>query len=375
MAWTKRIEKRAKRFGVWALRFLFRPEELQKADFDRDRVHKILIVRLDHRIGNLVLITPLLGAIRAAFPEGHVSLLVGERFSELLSESPDLDELIVLRDRNVFAHPIRFFRFLHRLRKRAFDLAIDASSMHAFSFTHGYFTHATHAPFRVGYDRKDSDLFLNLRVPCPEEVRHEADIHLNLFRYLVDEIIEPPMRIPVSEMDRRRALQVFTNRGIGEHEFVVGMHLGGRRGKRWLVERFAALADRLRSEFGVRVVVLWGPDEERVIRLFRAEAHTDPILIAPNSVEHLSALIERCHVLICGDTGPMHLAVALDVPTIAIFLVKDFRRFGPRGPSHRIVFDPEGKVGVENVLFAFRDMMKQSSMETGGEENRETRKA
>ena len=227
----------------------------------------------------------------------------------------------------------------------------------------------------MGYDRKDSDLFLNLRVPCPEEVRHEADIHLNLLRYLVDEIIEPPMRIPVSEMDRRRALQVFTNRGIGEHEFVVGMHLGGRRGKRWLVGRFAALADRLRSEFGVRVVVLWGPDEERVIRLFRAEAHTDPILIAPNSVEHLSALIERCHVFICGDTGPMHLAVALDVPTIAIFLVKDFRRFGPRGPSHRIVFDPEGKVGVENVLFAFRDMMKQSSMETGGEENRETRKA
>ncbi len=365
MAWTKRIEKRAKRFGVWALRFFFRPEELQKADFDRDRVHKILIVRLDHRIGNLVLITPLLGAIRAAFPEGHVSLLVGERFAELLSENPDIDERIVLRDRNVFAHPIRFFRFLHRLRKRAFDLTIDASSAHAFSFTHGYFTHATHAPFRVGYDRNDSDLFLNLRVPRPKEVLHEADLHLNLLRYLVDEIIEPPMHISVSGMDRRRALQVFTNRGIGEHEFVVGMHLGGRRGKRWLVGRFAALADRLRSEFGVRVVVLWGPNEEQVIRLFRAEAHTDPVLIAPNSAEHLSALIERCHVFICGDTGPMHMAVALDVPTIAIFFVEDYRRFGPRGPSHRIVFDPGGKVKVEDVLFAFGDMMKQSSAEGG----------
>jgi ADP-heptose:LPS heptosyltransferase len=371
MAWTKRIEKMGKRFGVWTLRFFFRPEELQKEDFDRDRVRKILIVRLDHRIGNLVLITPLLGAIRAAFPEGHVSLLVGERFAELLSESPDIDERIVLRDRNVLAHPIRFFRFLHRLRTRAFDLAIDASSMHAFSFIHGYFTHATHAPFRVGYDRKDSDLFLNLRVPRPKEVLHEADLHLNLLRYLVDEIIEPPMRIPVSEMDRRRALQVFTNRGIGEHEFVVGMHLGGRRENRWLVGRFAALADRLRSQFGVRVVVLWGPDEEQVIRLFRAETHTDPVLIAPNTVEHLSALIERCHVFICGDTGPMHMAVALNVPTIAIFLVADYRRFGPRGPSHRIVFDPERKIEVEDVVFAFGDIMKQSSMEARSEENGE----
>ncbi|MFH1008085.1 MAG: glycosyltransferase family 9 protein [Candidatus Latescibacterota bacterium] len=374
MAWTKRLEKIGKRLGVWVLKVLYRPEGLEKEDFDRERVQKILIVRLDDRIGNLVLITPLIRAVKAAFPEGHLALLAGARFAELLSKSPDIDELIVLEDRNVFAHPIRFFRFLHHLRTRAFDLALDASSMHGFSFTHGYFTHATHAPFRVGYDRKDSGLFLNLRVPPLEEVMHETELHLNLLRYLVADVADTPMRLCVSQMDRRRALGVFTNRGIGEDEFVGGMHLGGRRGKRWLVGRFAALADRLRSEFGVRVVVLCGPDEEQAIRLFDAEVHSAPIVIAPSSVGHLAALIERCHVFISGDTGPMHMAVALEVPTIAIFKVNDYCRYGPRGESHRIVYDPEGKVGVEDVLFAFRDMMKQWRVEVGGEERKEQRK-
>ena len=363
MAWTKCIEKMGKRLGVWVLKLFFRREDLRREDFDRDRVKKILVVRQDNRIGNLVLITPLLRAIKAAFPESHLALLVGKRFSELLSGSPDVDEQIVVREKNCFAHPIRFLRFLHGLKKQDFDLAIDASSMHAFSFTHGYFTHATHAPFRVGYDRKDSDLFLNLRVPRPEGTHHEVDLHLNLLRYLVDDVTEPMMRIPVSDADRRRAFQVFTNRGIGAHELVVGMHLGGRRGKQWLVSRFADLTDRVRAKFGARVVVLWGPDEERAVRLFRAEVHSDPIVIAPTSIGSLAALIERCHVFVCGDTGPMHMAVALDVPTIAIFSVEDYRRYGPRGVHHRIVFDPEGKVEVEDVLLAFEDLLEQLSRE------------
>ena len=109
MAWTKHIEKMGKRLGIWVLRLFFRREHLRREDFDRDRVGKILVVRQDHRIGNLVLITPLLSAIKAAFPEGHLSLLVGERFSELLSKSPDIDEQIVIREKNCCAHPIRFF--------------------------------------------------------------------------------------------------------------------------------------------------------------------------------------------------------------------------------------------------------------------------
>ena len=108
-------------------------------------------------------------------------------------------------------------------------------------------------------------------------------------------------------------------------------------------------------------MVLWGPDEERAIRLFRAEVHSDPIVIAPTSIGNLAALIERCHVFICGDTGPMHMAVAWDVPTIALFLVEDYRLYGPRGDRHRIVFDPEGKVEVEDVLLAFEDLMEQLS--------------
>ena len=373
MAWTKRIEKMGKRLGIWVLRLFLRREDLGREDFDRGQVKRILVVRQDNRIGNLVLITPLLGAIKVAFPEGHLSLLVGKRFSELLSKSPDIDEQIVVPEKNCFTHPIRFLRFLHGLKARGFDLAIDASPMHAFSFTNGYFTHATHAPFRVGYERKDSDLFLNLRVPRPNGEQHEVDLHLNLLRYLVDDVTEPMMRIPVSDADRRWALQIFTNRGIGEHEVVVGMHLGGRRGKRWLVSRFADLTDRLKSEFGARVVVLWGPDEERAIRLFRAEVHSDPTVIAPTSTGSLAALIERCHVFICGDTGPMHMAVALDVPTIALFLVEDYRRYGPRGDHHRIVFDPEGKVGVDDVLLAFEDLMKYLSLEAEYEATQDTR--
>ena len=101
--------------------------------------------------------------------------------------------------------------------------------------------------------------------------------------------------------------------------------------------------------------------------LLRGLVSTSPVFVDPLPLRLFAALVERCDLFISCDTGPMHLAVALDVSTVAIFLVDNYRRYGPLGRMHRIVFDGDGDIGVEDVLLACRDLIvdPQTPSETG----------
>jgi len=131
---------------------------------------------------------------------------------------------------------------------------------------------------------------------------------------------------------------------------VVGVHIGGRGQKRWPVERFASLAGKLIEDHDAKVVIFWGPGEKTLLEAIPEDRSRGLYLAPALGVRELASHVQRCTAFISGDTGPMHLALALGTPTVAIFRQPNYERYGGRGDMNRVVFRPGGDVTVEDVL-------------------------
>lgn len=362
----KALEKGGKRVALAFLGALLRSRPLALKDIAVRRLERILVVRQDERLGNLILITPFLEALGKILPQAQVAVLVSRRFADVLRGNPDVDEIIAFDKRKVLRNPLRFLVFLRKVRKKAFNLAIDCGPVDGLSLNNALMTYLSRAPVRLGHLRGESQLFLNLLAPRKSETRSEIDYHLDLLRFSFGSAPRGRVKIYLSPQERQRARRQRGDWGLGKDDILVGMHVGGRGQKRWPVERFAQLAQRLIQDHGVKVILFWGPRERQVIRQFEEKPCQGLFIAPPLEIRELASHLEGCAVFISGDTGPMHLALAVSTPTIAIFRVPNFQRYGEQGLGNRIVYRPEGDVPVTDVLAAFRDLLKDLAEGSGG---------
>jgi len=180
----KHWEKKLKGIGLTMLagtapRPVARPTEL-----DLKSVRKILVIRLDDRIGNAVLLTPFLVALKDAFSEARVHLLISQRLKMLSDFLPSVDEFIFYDKRQYANRPYRLRKLLKQLRTEEFDLVIDASDELELSFNHALTTAFSGGRFRVGYDRRGSSRWLEVAVAPGDPIRHAVEMHLDLLRAL-----------------------------------------------------------------------------------------------------------------------------------------------------------------------------------------------
>jgi heptosyltransferase-2 len=132
--------------------------------------------------------------------------------------------------------------------------------------------------------------------------------------------------------------QLLTDWGIAPNDFLVGIHPGGSSfDKRWPEENYAQVADALVQEYGAKILILRGPDEAELERNLQSTVQSKSIGYAPGSIRELAALIKRCNLFVCNDSGPMHIAAALDVPTVAIFGPTDHVAWKPLSDAATIV--------------------------------------
>jgi ADP-heptose:LPS heptosyltransferase len=251
----------------------------------------------------------------------------------------------------LLGRPWRIASWRRRLREVGAELAIDASPFHSASFLNGLITWGSGAPRRLGYDREGARDFLNLLTPPPREVAHESVLLHDLLRSLRSDLPPAPrLRVEVPRRSRALAARACRRLGIEGDALVVGLHPGGRRQKRWPVERFETVAGRL-AERGVTVVVFSGAAERPLL-----DAMSPPgprrVYAPPTDVSGLGAYLCGLDAFISGDSGPMHLAAALGVPCVSIFRVNDHARYGPLGAEHRILYRPDGDVEPDAVVAA-----------------------
>ncbi len=306
------------------VRLLPRPRRPQAA-VDPASVRRVLAVRHDARLGNLLLLTPALRLIKTAFPAARVEVLLADKYGAALRFNPCVDEILTARA-------------LPGLRLRRYDLAFDFSPQHAFSLSSATWTALSGAKRRIGFDRGDAAKFLDDLVPVPAGRAHETANLASLVRHAAPDAALPPdadLRTEWHFGPGEREAGARTWREWGLDEGSVAVFLGARAEKRLPPEWFLELARRLRAA-GRRVVLTGGPAERE---LLKGLTLPEGVAAAPElPLREFAAAVSHARAVLTADTGPMHLAVAAGTPTVELFSHTEPWRFGyARLPGHRVL--------------------------------------
>jgi len=295
---------------------------------------KILIMRLD-RIGDVLLSTPVIEALRGAYPQSRIAMMVRPQARAIVEGNPYLDEFIIYDKGGAHSSPWQTLKFALALRKKNFDIALilhPTNRSHAIAFLAGI-------PKRVGWNAKCGFLLTDkLLDERHRGVMHESDYALEIVRLLGVKIGQrPPLYFPVSAQDEKTIGNFLSLVGIRGDDNLIAIHPGAScPSKVWPPKRFAEVADKLAAEFKAKIVILSGADDVRLCDQMQKSMKTQAISLAgKTSLGELGALLKRCRLFISNDSGPVHLAVALKTPVIAIFGRKQTglspRRWKPLG--------------------------------------------
>jgi lipopolysaccharide heptosyltransferase II len=326
---------------------------------------RILVLRLS-ALGDVLFAMPAVSTLRRHFPGARITWLVEDRHADVLAGYRDVDEIVVFERRKLRAGLRRLpsllaglrdlLRLLGRLRRLRFDTVVDFQG----NLKSALFCLASGSPRRIGFDRGGSrefnHLFSNVRVRPPEGILHRIDKDLSLVRSLG---ISDTERIPAfvdDPGDRNRVDRFLEETGLAGRSLAI-LHPGTSdfgAFKRWPTERFARLGDRLVREFGLAVLVTFGPGEETLARRV-VDGMDEAATEGPRggSLRQALALLRRGSVYVGADTGLTHAASLLGLRTVALFGPKDPRVYAPRGDRVRVVtHDVECRpCGLRKCLF------------------------
>lgn len=183
----------------------------------------------------------------------------------------------------------------------------------------------------------------NIKAPRTNHIPHIIDKNMALLEPLGIAPEEPRFNVETCKDARRFIEQKLSSALPAESTKPVALHAGvGYPTKAWPLERFAALADHIHREFDAPILLTWGPqDRDRAEGI--GKLMQEPYTLAPEtaSLQHALALYQKLRLFICGDTGPLHLCVALNVPTVSVYGPTDPARNGPYGLTHEVVVKPQ----------------------------------
>ena len=341
-----------------------------------DGIWKILVVELWH-IGDVVIATTALQALRARYPDAWITLLAKPHAEELLRGSGLVDEIITFdfpwtaetgKYRRSRYDRYAMSELIRRLRDERFDLTVDCRM----DFRSNLVTYATRARRRVGYAFGGGTFLLTDAIPASPRAHHKVRDWLKLMEALGSQRgskaitraedgkpIAP--RLTLLPEERQAAAAKLESMGIAPRDLIVALHVGGSHShKRWPSERFAEVADSLAESYGARVVVLVDPDGHGA----RLHLRTPACYVTP-SLRQLMAFIGSCDLLICNDGAAMHIADALGVPVVAVFTSGNPRWYGPSGKNQKVVGRgaPKGQMSdipVADVLAAAQHQLERA---------------
>ena len=338
---------------------LYLVERLRRGRRRRSEPRKILFIKL-WGMGSLLNAVPAFAAAKWGIRNTEVYLLTFKRNAQICELLNVVDGVMFLDNpKPSAAFLLNLLQLLQRLRAERFDVVIDLEFFVRFTTI---LTYLTDAPCRIGFDSPKlwrSSLYTHV-APFRAHA-HITDCFLDLTRCIGGEILRSALRndrfaqndevadchserseespvpalkhFPISQFPNFSTPLVCLNPNASEVS-----HLS-----RWMPENFARLADELIDRYGVTVGLTGAPNEVEFVESVRRTArHADEIIVfaGKTTIPQFIALLQRCRVFITNDSGPMHLAAALGVPTIALFGPDTPTRYGPRGAQHTIFYKP-----------------------------------
>jgi lipopolysaccharide heptosyltransferase II len=311
-------------------------------------IRRILLIRPDH-LGDLLFTTPALAEMRPAFPDAHITYLVGPWSRQVVARSSNIDEVQTCafpgfrRDAQGALEPYRLLWSLAgQLRRQQYDLAIVMRP----DFWWGvWLVYLAGIPLRVGHAHELQTRFLTLALPV-DLYEHATSQNLRMVRAAAFSLSakvpskeavpgEPPLEFVPTDDERTWVRERLAAAGITDKDTIIVIHPGtGAPVKLWEAGSWAKVADMIIRAHGA-YVVLTGAESERALVEAVVSQMSEPALalIGETDVGKLAALLARAALVLGVDNGPLHLATAQGTPTARIYGPTDPRIFGPWGPQ------------------------------------------
>lgn len=295
-------------------------------------------------LGDVVLATAALMALRRAYPDAHINWAVGRWSQQIVREHPALDDILDTGQRDLpVRHPLDFAQFVMKLRRGHYDLAVSLVRSRLMTLAVGLSGIAQSA----GIDSAGRGSGYTVRASIdPQEPRHEAEIYLDVVAALGIDTGGILPQIPVQRADAAALQRELHQQRVSERYFVVNPAGGSNPGmtmhhKRWPVANFAQLADALSDELNATPVLLGGPADAPLIQRLSEGLHTPhACFTGVLSFGQIGALAAGALLYIGNDTGLTHLAAASGGRTAMILGPTDPRRYGPVGVQTLALWKP-----------------------------------
>jgi heptosyltransferase-2 len=305
---------------------------------------RILVIRPD-RIGDVVLSIPVLRALRERWPEAYIAMMVRPYTRAVLTGNPWIDDILTDDPHGADRGMAGCWRQAGRLRARRFDTALLLLP----TMRLAWMLWAAGIPRRISVGRKVYHVLTRTRSISRHRyvpLRHEADYCLDLARAIGAPAGTWQPAVFLTEEERAAARDRLAAAGA-VHRPLVGLHPGnGHNAPNWAPERYGALAEQIHARFGGTVVVTGSGAEQALLDRMRAQ-HAAPLvsLVGQLSLRQLMAVIGALDVLVSSSTGPMHLAAALEVPTVSLFCplpARSPQRWAPLSERSQILLPSNG---------------------------------
>ena len=281
---------------------------------DKSLVKRILVITLSN-IGDIILTTPVIRVVSKEFPSSRIDVMVGPGGKGIFDRDPRIFKLIIY-DKHVSLMEKR--RLQLKLKKLKYDLVVDLRN--------------TVLPILLGPKFRTSPI-----QTFPKSIIHKKERHLYRLHSLGLDDLKENSYIYVGDEDERYIDKLIRDSGITDPIVVINPGAKGHL-KRWTVEGFADVADRLTGENKTSIVFVGiGPDAEVVNEITRRMKGKSCDLTNKTNVRQLAALLKRARLVITNDSAPMHIGCAVGTRVLAIFGPTDPKKYGPTGEFDAVV--------------------------------------
>lgn len=267
-------------------------------------------------IGDAVLSTAVIQPLRSHFPDTHVTFLVGPSAFDLINNDPQVDETHIYDNQGVHSGLRGRLKLIRSLRREKYDLVVNLRDS---------FVARCIGSEHWGLVRGDSE-------------RHAVTRYLEVLSKRSVDITGANPCIQFTETEQTAANRFLADSEVDSERTLIGIHPGGNWiYKLWNAENYAQLANALVNAKKASILLFGGPNERELQAQIASMMDTPPILIKSDDLRAVAALIAACDVYIGNDTGPMHIAAAVDTPVVALFGSTHHVRSGPYGEQHIVV--------------------------------------
>lgn len=315
----KKLYLKIRKGLLWPFLFVRKTKIFIKKD-----VRRILFLRHD-RIGDMVLSTAALKALKRAYPQAKITVLASKRNHKILHYNPYVNEILIYDGIIWFAKTIR---------PRSYDLVIDPFL--TYELKQAFLTYLSGGQYRIGFENAGREIFFNLYGPDTSTPKRMVEHLLDLVGQVGGNRNSCVPEIFLSGEETEWASQALANKGINARSLKIAVHPGAYYpSQRWPTDRFSALTKRIFEQYKTKIILLGSCDEKNMVKQVQKVAGKEAQDFSGLKLRKLMALVSKCDLLICNNSGPLHIASALKVPTVSMI-----------GPTVTPLWLPYGKYDV-----------------------------